>query len=73
MIDLKWKDGSGVSGVHTYEGKLLWWSRPGGPNGRFGEAARSQSYEDFRKNGPAVSAPDEVVAQLRAVFGNDAT
>lgn len=68
MIDLEWPEGGGTSGVHTHESNLLWWSRPGGPNGRFGEAARSQSFEDFRENGPAVYAPPEIIERLRAVF-----
>ncbi len=68
MIDIEWPDGDGVSGVHTREGHLLWWSRPGGPNGRFGEAARSQSFTDFRENGSAVSCPPEIEATLRDVL-----
>ncbi len=71
MSDLEWPDGLGVTGVHTLEGRLLWWSRPGGPNGRFGEAARSQSFEDFRENGPAVSCPEDIEATLQKAFGRE--
>ncbi|MDX1439057.1 MAG: hypothetical protein R3284_04050 [Rubricoccaceae bacterium] len=69
MIDLEWPDGDGTSGVHTHEGNLLWWYRPGGPGGRFGEAARTQTLDDFRENGPAVSAPPRIVKQLVALLG----
>ena len=69
MIDLEWPDRGETSGVHTRAGKLLWWSRPGGLNRRFGEVARSQTFEDFRKNGLAVDGPEEIVEQLYAVFG----
>lgn len=68
MIDLEWPDGDGTSGVHTREHKLLGWHTPGGPNGRFGEAARSQSFEVFRENGPAVDAPPEIIEQLRSTL-----
>lgn len=71
MIDLEWPDLGGTSGVHTREGKLLWSSGPEGPNGRFGEAARSQSFGDFRENGPAVDAPEEVIEQLYTVTGRN--
>ncbi len=70
MINLEWKDEhGGTSGVHDLEGDLLWWNRPGGPNGRFGEAARSQTFADFRENGPAVSAPEEVLEKLYKIIG----
>lgn len=62
-MELTWKEYGGTIGVHAREGKLLWWSRPGGLNRRFGEVARSQTFEDFRKNGPAVYAPPEIIEQ----------
>jgi hypothetical protein len=40
---------------------------PDGDGGRFGECATSQSYADFRADGPRVSgAPARVLAALRA-------
>lgn len=68
-INFEWDDGGGESGVHTHEGNLLWWYQPGGPNGRFGSAAREQTFDDYRENGPAVSAPDEIIRQLDAELG----
>ena len=68
-MELTWKEYGGTSGVHAREGKLLWWSRPGGLNRRFGEVARSQTFEDFRKNGPAVYAPPEIIEQLGTNLG----
>jgi len=69
-MELTWKEHGGMSGVHTYQGVLVWWHTPGGPNGRFGETACTQSFEDFRENGPAVTAPPEIIEQLRAVYGS---
>ena len=68
-MELTWKEYGGSSGVHARAGKLLWWSRPGGLNRRFGEVACSRSFEDFRMNGLAVDGPEEIVEQLYAVFG----
>lgn len=68
-VDLEWRDGDGWSGVHDREGDLLWWSRPGGPNGRFGEAAGSQALADYRANGPMVSCPAHVEAELDRAVG----
>ena len=67
MIDLRWyDDDGGTNGVHDSGDELTWWYTPGGPNGRFGEMARAQSFDDFRANGPAVPCPPEIEAQLRA-------
>lgn len=66
-LDLNWPEPhGGLSGVHDHDGPLTWWHTPGGPNGRFGESARTQSRDDFLANGPAVSAPDGVVERVRA-------
>ncbi len=68
-INLDWPDGYGVSGVHTNEGHMLWWSRPPGPEGRFGEVGSAQSFEDFNTSGPPFPIPAEIEATLRDVFG----
>lgn len=66
-----WRTPGATHGVHTYEqGGLVWWSRPDGPNGRFGESAGVQHYDDFRRDGPLVGGvPEEVVAELRRWVG----
>ena len=46
---------------------------PGGPNGRFCEVARSQSFQDFRENGAAVDAPEDAIKQLNQSFGGEPT
>lgn len=65
----EWPDGDGTSGVQVADGELLWWSRPGGPNGRFGEAARTQTLDDYRANGPAVTCPTSVESTLDRLLG----
>lgn len=65
-----WTHPDGTAGVHTYQGHLLWWDRPKGPNGRFGEVATTQSFSDYRARGPKVGgAPDDVLAELDALLG----
>ena len=59
----------GTEGVEVGGDEVLWWSRPGGSGGRFGEAARGQSVEDYRQHGPAVSCPPEVERQVDAALG----
>jgi hypothetical protein len=57
-----------TSGVHTFEGKLVWWTRPAGPGGYFGEMASEQSFADFLASGAPVFAPAEVSEALHAVL-----
>ncbi len=65
-----WSERGGTSGVQLRHGELFWWTTPGGPNGRFGEAAAAQSFADFRARGPLDSSvPPEVLAILRARVG----
>ena len=63
--DWEWTEGSYICGVHTHEGQLVWWSRPFGPTGYMSEGASVQSFQDFLASGPPVSAPSEVVEELR--------
>lgn len=61
----EWKDGDGRSGVYTNAEGLLWWYRPDGPGGHFGEVGSEQSYEDFLIGGPQVSGvPATILDQL---------
>lgn len=70
LLSLQWPSGTGgTDGVEVSTSDVLWWSRPGGSGGRFGEAARSQSVEDYRRHGPAVSCPSEVERQVDAALG----
>ncbi len=65
-----WSRPGGTCGVHTHEGHLVWWDRPAGAGGRFGEAATTQSFSDYRARGPKVSgAPDDVLAELDGLLG----
>ena len=65
----QWPDGDGTSGVQVADDELLWWYRPGGAGGRFGEAARTQSADDYRANGPAVTCGADVEAELDRLLG----
>ncbi len=64
----QWPDGEGVSGVHTFEGQLVWWNRPGGDGGRFGEGASTQTFDEFIADGPPVFVPANVLSELRAIL-----
>lgn len=66
----QWEDSAGTSGVSISDGKLLWWHRPGGPNGHLGEVAREQELADFIRHGAAVSAPDEILSQIKESLGS---
>lgn len=68
-IDAQWPDGDGTAGVTSQGQSLLWWHRPGGPGGRFGEAGRLQSPDDYRDAGPAVACPADVEARLDRLLG----
>jgi TPR repeat protein len=58
-------DGS-RSGVHTLEGRLVWWHRPGGPGAAFGESTREQSFDEFLAHGPPVEVAAAVAGQVEA-------
>jgi len=64
----EWQTDTGICGVHTHEGQLVWWSCPSGPTGHLAEAAREQSFDDFLTSGPAVPAPSHVVEEVRALL-----
>lgn len=64
----EWQEGSYTCGVHTYEGQLVWWSRPSSPGGYRFENAGVQSFRDFLSSGPPVSAPLEVIKELRSIL-----
>lgn len=64
----EWSEGMSTCGVHTAEGQLVWWSRPAGAGGYFGEVAREQSFADFLQNGAPVFVPDEVSKELRQIL-----
>lgn len=66
--DYQWSHNSGTSGVHTHEGHLVFWHRPAGAGGHLGEVARTQSFQDFITNGPAVPIPDTILAQLNQLL-----
>ncbi len=64
----EWDEGMSRSGVHTSEGKLVWWNRPAGDGGRFCEVATEQSFEAFVGSGAPVFVPDPVERELRALI-----
>lgn len=58
-----------VHGVHTSEGKLVWWSRPDGPGGRFAELGSEQSFDSFVEVGaPPLFVPAAVLSELRKLL-----
>ncbi|MDP2625177.1 MAG: ankyrin repeat domain-containing protein, partial [Candidatus Peregrinibacteria bacterium] len=62
----------GYEGVHTFEGKLFWYSHSENPLA--GGGARDQSFEDFLRNGPnAGKPPDEIVEEVRKFLGEYVT
>lgn len=62
----EWPDGDGRSGVDAESEKLTWWYQPNGPDGRFGQSAKLQPYEEFIARGAAVSGvPANVMSDLR--------
>jgi|JI10StandDraft_1071094.scaffolds.fasta_scaffold1634906_2 hypothetical protein len=64
----EWNEGMSVCGVHTAEHQLVWWSRPAGPGGYFGEVAIDQSFDDFLASGPPVYAPQAVSDEIRLLL-----
>lgn len=56
----------GTSGVHTGEGQLVWWTRPGGPSGHLFETASVQSFDEFLAADAPCTAPAHVVEEVRA-------
>lgn len=63
------EDEHGYEGVHTREGKLVWFYHPYYQHG--GAAAREQTFIDFLQNGPAVDgAPESVLAEIRALLSH---
>ncbi len=66
----EWGDGMSTSGVHTSEGKLVWWTRPSGDGGRFAEMASEQSFDDFLESGTWtwLLVPEVVTQELRALL-----
>ena len=64
----EWADRMSTSGVHTSEGRLVWWSRPAGPGGHFGEVATEQAFESFLEFGPPVFVPEAVAQELRGLL-----
>jgi hypothetical protein len=53
-------------GVHTFEGKLVWYCDTWPP---YGSSAKEQSFEDFLKNGPAIEdVPQHVIQKLRKII-----
>jgi len=64
----EWHKGTNKCGVHTYEGKLVWWELPVGPSGHRFEVASTQTFQEFLVSGPPVSAPADVLDQLNALL-----
>src|SRR6187549_3053384 len=64
----EWSDGAGRSGVHTFEGQLVWWHNPGGPSGHLSEVATTQAFLDFIHRGPPVVVPAPVLRELAELF-----
>lgn len=63
----RWAETSwGYEGVHTYEGKLLWFSHSHNPHA--GGGALEQSFESFLASGPTVQGearpPDEILIKI---------
>ncbi|MBI2897874.1 MAG: hypothetical protein HYY06_30225 [Deltaproteobacteria bacterium] len=53
-------------GVHTFEGKLVWYTQPDHPHA--GGGAHEQSFADFLRDGPWVSdVPKEILDEIREV------
>lgn len=68
----EWADGDGRSGIDAESEKLTWWHLPNGPDGRFGQSAKLQSYEEFIARGAAVSGvPAKVMSDLRLSILNE--
>ena len=58
-----WNETSeGYDGVHTYEGKIVWYNFKGNPHA--GGGGVSQSFHQFLTRGTNSSAPDYVVKEL---------
>jgi hypothetical protein len=66
--DWEWHEGSSTHGVHTHEGKLVWWSRPDGYQGYMFEGAHEQSFDDFLASGPPAGTPSHVADEVRALL-----
>jgi hypothetical protein len=64
----EWPEGTRQCGVHAYEGQLVWWSRPFSPTGYMFEDGGVQAFPDFLASGPPVSAPPQVVEELRTLL-----
>ena len=59
-------DSWGYHGVHTREGKLVWFRER---QDRYGSAGLEQAFEDFLQNGPAgPDPPAHVVSELKALL-----
>lgn len=68
MSEWTWNhDGPGHEGVVLENKQLLWYSQ--GKTYVNTDAARKQSFDDYRKNGPAVSAPEHVINELKKIIG----
>ena len=65
-FSMEWPIAGGTEGVSTHGGRIEWRSTPDGPDGRFGESAKTQTFEEFLEKGPSVEAPRKVVNLLRA-------
>jgi hypothetical protein len=63
-----WNEGNLECGVHTYEGKLVWWSRPLGPTGYMFENGKDQSFEDFIAFSSPFPVPSQVLDELRTLL-----
>ena len=56
-------------GVHTYEGKLVWYTET--YPGYAGGGACTQSFEDFLKSGPKLDAvPQEIIDEITEIIKN---
>jgi hypothetical protein len=66
----EWVEAGSQYGVHTREGKLVWWTQPLGPNGRFCEVAGEQAFADFAVDGHlGPPPPPHVLRELNALLG----
>lgn len=55
----------GCEGVHTFEGKLVWYRFSGNPHGS--QAAANQHFADFLEAGPAVEGvPPQIASDVRS-------
>lgn len=65
----EWDHGDGRAGVQVSPNGLIWWYRPNGPGGSFGEVGAQQTFEEFVVQGAlGVPVPEDVMRELGEVL-----